>query len=286
MALNIDLAISIWRTDNGYRIINSFLTNSKTTKDYIYHQENNKTIEYNDKTYNTIDVINVIKQHMTESDNPEPEIYYRGGTANNQRSFIKTSFISVASDEEQASSYVDGDCCLYKVFVYPSVKRCKIGIEYETLLENGLYWEYIGKQGKYHMANIKQHQFALNVEEKDKNLIEDKKELTEDKKELTEDEVKSWLDLYKDEYLLFNDDITLDGFIDYIEKENETLYKNNNILIQKLAEEMISKIGGKKRNQMISKKNKKKTKRFMKKTKRCLKKTKRCLKKTKRCLKK
>jgi len=278
MELNIDLAISIWRSDNGYRTINSFLTNSTSTKDYIYHQENNKIIEYDDKTYNTIDVINVIKQHMIESDNPEPETYYRGDSANYQRSFIKTSFISVASDEEQASQYVDNGCCLYKVIVDPSVKRCKIGIEYETLLENGLYWEYVGKQGKYHMVNIKQPQIDLNVEaktENDKNLIEDKKELTED-------ELKSWLDLYKDEYLLFHDKLTLDGFIDYIEKENKTLYKNNNILIQKLAEEMISRIGGKKRNQMTSKKTKKQ-KKFMKKTKRSMKKTKRSMKKTKRC---
>lgn len=274
MELNFDLAISIWRSDNGYRTINSFLINSRSTKDYIYHQENNKTIKYDDKTYNTIDVINVIKQNMRESDNPEPEIYYRGDSANNQRSFIKTSFISVASDEEQAFQYVDNECCLYKVIVDPSVKRCKIGIEYETLLENGLYWEYIGKQGKYHMVNIKQPQFDLSVEaktENDKNLIEGNKELAED-------ELKSWLDLYKDEYLLFHDKPTLDGFIDYIEKENKPLYKNNNILIQKLAEEMISKIGGKKRNQMISKKSKKKPKRFMKKTKRCMKKTKRCIK--------
>ena len=272
MELDIDLAISIWRTDNGYRTINCFLTNSKSTKDYICHQENNKTIEYDDKIYNTIDVINVIKQHMRESDNPEPEIYYRGGSANSQRSFIKTSFISVSSDEEQATQFVDNDCCLYKVIVEPSVKRCNIGIEYETLLENGLYWEYIGKQGKYHMVIIKQPPIDLNVESKTE--AENDKDLIEGKKELTEDEVKSWLELYKDEYLLFHDELTLDGFIDYIEKENKPFYNNNNILIQKLAEEMISTIGGKK--------NKKKSKRRMKKTK----KTKRRIKKTKRFIKK
>jgi hypothetical protein len=163
MELNIDIAISIWRTDEGYRIINSFLTNSSSREDYIYHQKNNKIIKYEDPSnntttsYNTIDVINVIKKHMKRSNETEPEIYYRGGSERSRHSFIKTSFISVSSDEEQANQFVDG-CCLYKVIVDPSVKRYKIGIEYETLLENDLYWDYKGKQGKYHVVNIKKPQ--------------------------------------------------------------------------------------------------------------------------------
>lgn len=88
MELDIDLAISIWRTDLGYRTINSYLLNSTNRTDYIYHQSNNKIIEYEDKIFNTIDIINIIKQNMKESENIEPEIFYRGGSPNSQHSFI------------------------------------------------------------------------------------------------------------------------------------------------------------------------------------------------------
>lgn len=268
MELDITLAISIWKTDNGYRTINSFLTKSTSRKDYIYHRENNKSIEYLDKTYNTIDVINIIKQNMKKSDELEPIMYYRGGSAIFTKSFINPAFTSVCSNLEQAGQYVDGDCCLYKVFVDPSIKRYDTGIEFETLLEPDLYWEYIGKKGKFHIVNIKQpHEMNLNIEatteDKNHELIEDKKH------ELTENELKSWLDVYKEEYLLFDDEPSPEGFINYIKKENESLYINNDILIQRLADEMmademISKIGGKKRKQLIKTIKKRKPKKIQK----------------------
>lgn len=280
MELNIGIAISIWRTDDGYRTINSFLTKSTSTKDYIYHRKNNKIIEYEDPnnhtttTYNTIDVINVIKQHMKKSDNSEPEIYYRGGSKRtNKDSTIKTSFISVSSDEEQAKQFVDDGGCLYKVIVDPSVKRYKTGIEYETLLENGLNWDYKGKQGKYHVVHInKPQEHHLNIETTTTTTTEHKKhEPIEDKTDnLTEDELQIWLDIYKEESLLFDIEPTPTGFISYIEHANKQLYENNKNLIPKLANKMLStKIGGKKRNQMMTKRNKrnKRTKRNLKKSK-------------------
>ena len=50
MEIDLNTAITIWRTDYGYRTINSFLIGSMSNKDYIYHQTQNKTINYLDKT--------------------------------------------------------------------------------------------------------------------------------------------------------------------------------------------------------------------------------------------
>lgn len=258
MKPHIDTAIAIWRTDNGYRKINSFLIKSSSVSDYQYHNQDNTIIEYDGKTYNTIDVINVIKTNMKTSDNNE--IYYRGGSIKSKSSFIKKSFISVASDEEQAQQFVDGDCCLFKITVDPSVKRYPTGIESETLLENGLFWEYLGKKGKYHVVNIKQppeENLDINL---DINLETDVI-TTNEPQELNKHELDSWLEEYKEDCSLLELDPTAEDFVEFIKS-----YKNVNIPIEK-ANEMLTQIGGKNRKQKIKKRNKK-TKRYSKNNKR------------------
>ena len=252
---NIDLAMSIWRSDIGYRTINSFLINSSSKKDYIYHQDNNKIINYNDKNYNTKNVIDIIKNNM--KDELKIKTYYRGASNKFKQSCIISSFISVSSDEEQARQFVDGECCLYKITVDPSVKRYKSGIEYETLLENGLYWEYIDKKGKYYNVNIKPlEQINLNTETK----VEDKKYNS-----INNELIKSYFNLYKEEYLSFDDEPSYEGLIKYIQEENYSYYENNKSLIHDLAKEMIQEVAG-----IKAKKQKEKSKKAKrKKQKKC-----------------
>jgi hypothetical protein len=247
--INLNTAITIWRTDYGYRTINSFLIGSMSNKDYIYHQTQNKTINYLDKTYNTLDIINIIKQNMKASIVQTPEIYYRGGSSRSKKSFVKESFISVSSDEEQAHHFVDGDCCLFKIIVDPSVKRYNTGIEYETLLENGLFWNYIGEKGKYHLIEITPYQPQLS------SLSTPKIE----KDNLTEEELVSLLDLYKDECILVDSTPTPEGFVVFIQ---ENTFSKCKISIE-IASAIIRKKGGK--NTKL--KNKTKTKKITKKQK-------------------
>ncbi len=151
MSLNINTAIRIWTLDEGYRKINSYLIGSKSKKDYIYHQQNNLTIEYDGEIYNIPDIINIIKENMSPRNSEET--YYRGASSISLKSEIKKSFISVTSDKEQAESFVD-DCCLFKVIVDSNVKRYDTGVESETLLENNLYWNYIGKENDLYLVKV------------------------------------------------------------------------------------------------------------------------------------
>lgn len=241
MKLDIDKAIDIWRTDKGYRVINSYLIDSSSRNDYIYHQDNNKAIKHEGNIYNTIDVINIIRENMKGSD--APKIYYRGGSEKSKGSFVKESFISVSTDEEQAQQFMDGDCCLYKITVEPSVKRYKTGIEDEILLENGLYWKYIGKEGKYHLINITQKKPILEQPIVEQSM-DDSVASKFNPHNLSENDLNSYLELYRDECSLLDIEQTPEGFLDYLERFNKK------ISIEK-AKEMI-KTGGKK-----SKKNKK-----------------------------
>lgn len=212
MALDIQKAIAIWRTDDGYRTINSFLIDSTSRKNYTYHKDTKKTIEYEDKIYNTADVVDVIKHHMKEGDDMM-NIYYRGGSERSKNSFVKKSFISVSSDEEQAQGFVDGDCCLFKVTVQPEVKRYKTGIEDETLLENGLYWNYLGKKGNYHLVEITKNQEKKTDEKKDNEQKNIKNNFDLD--------LESWREIYKDECSLFDEEPTTEGFVEFINKNTK-----------------------------------------------------------------
>ena len=88
---------------------------------------------------------------MKLPENDEFITYY--WTKNWRKYFFKTNFISV-SDDEETFGFVDGNCCLYQVTVAPDVKRIISGIENETILEPGLYWEYLGKNKNHHLKDI------------------------------------------------------------------------------------------------------------------------------------
>lgn len=258
MELDFNLAKSIWNSENGYRIINSFLIDSTSASNYKYHQKNNKVIEFssndNSKIYNTLDVINVIKDNMKPSKNEE--IYYRGNSKRAQKSFIKKSFTSVTTIEEQAEQFIDSDCCLYKVIVDPSVKRCNTGIENEILLENDLYWEYIGKekQGPCYLAKVRKlsHTNLNNTTNRGAEERETKKTSPQENSYKKKEELESWIDSYKEEYILLNDiNPTPEELIHYFKEENKDLYEENNVLIKELV---YKRLGG------IIKKKKVKTK--------------------------
>jgi hypothetical protein len=142
--MKLEDALRIWRSDKGYRKINSFLVG--TDKDYPYHPKNNQTMKLDGVRHDIEDAIATLKRHMKPS--PTEITYYRGGSSNSKKSFIKKSFISVSTSKEQAESFVDQPVggVLYKIIVDPNVKRIDVGIEDEVLLEDNLFWEYLGMQ--------------------------------------------------------------------------------------------------------------------------------------------
>lgn len=270
MSLNIQTALHIWTFDKGYRTINSFLIGSKSPADYKYHQENNDRIEYNHNTYNTKDVIDLIKSNMVPSD--KAEIYFRGDTQQLQYSSFKKSFISVTKDEEQAKSFIDDGCCLYKVIVDDSVKRCNTGVENEVLLENNLYWNYLGPEDYYYLVRISKQPMEIKIEP----IIEKKNEA---KEELTQNELYSLFNNYKEEATELEDEITPEGFIAYIEYYIKNRNKMNishekaKELIMELYTNSITSRGGMKRTR--TKKNKHKRSKTNKKSKKRIRKLKR-----------
>ena len=237
MSLDIDKAIRIWISDEGYRKINSFLIGASSNTDYIYYRKDNETINYEDNTYKTIDVINTIKENMRTSS--ETKTYYRGGSPNSKKSFIKKSFISLSTNEEQAKQFVDGDCCLFKVTVEPSVKRYNTGVEYEVLIEDGIYWEYIGKEGNYYLVNISKTPKHQELPVIETSVI---------KENLTGEELNSLLQDYEDECSILDEEPSPKGFIDYIIQTTP----NKNIISIEKANEIMK--GGKKIKKKLTKK--------------------------------
>jgi hypothetical protein len=217
MSLDIETALHIWTFDNGYRTINSFLIDSKSRNDYIYHVENNKTIEYNGHIYNTADIVNVIKNNMFPSD--KVETYYRGGDNQKLNSSLKKSFISVTKDEEQAKTFMDDECCLYKITVDANVKRCNTGVENEVLLENNLYWNYLTKEKEYYLIHISKTPIEMMETTENNN--------NNSNEELNNEELRNLFDNYKEEANELEDDVTAKGFIDFIQYYINNKNKNN-----------------------------------------------------------
>jgi hypothetical protein len=246
MGLNVETAIRIWITDEGYRKINSYLSGSTSRTDYIYHQPDNLIINYEGITYKTIDVINIIKENMKESN--KEEIYYRGGSAHSKKSFVKKTFISVTTDIEQAETFIDGDCCLFKIIVDPHVKRYKTGVENEVLLENNLYWNYIGKENNYYIVRISKGDLMQE------NISNNSNMQNKIKSTLTEEELNSLIDDYKEECNLLDEEPTPQGLIDYI---SITTANKQNISLEKATGLINNVIGGSKKVKKTKQKSKK-----------------------------
>lgn len=276
MSLNAETALHIWSFDNGYRTINSFLIGSTSSADYKYHQENNDTVEYNDKRYNTQDVIDVIKSNMVPSN--KEITYFRGDNQRLQHSSLQKSFISVTKDEEQAKTFMDDGCCLYKIIVEPSVKRCNSGVENEVLLENDLYWNYLGPQNEYYLVRISKQPIDTKMTEQINEQINEKKE------EFTKSELHDLFNNYKEEATELEDEISPEGFVEYIEYYIKNRNKMNishekaKELIVEFDASRVSHHGGKKRNRTKKRKSTR-SKKYSKKRIRKLKRTKRYSKK-------
>ena len=225
MDIGIDNAIEAWKSDTGYRKINSYLIKSTSVNDYKYHQLNRDFVESRTdeglRRYKTEDVVYTLKKHMHESE--KPEIYYRGDSDNRLKKTRQIgSFISVTTDIETADAFKDGECCIYKIYVNPSVKRISTGIEYELILENDLFWNYTGKE-----ENTENHTMYKVVVSKEPNPLVSpmlpEKAISPIKKamnfeELSDNEQKELFDEFKTDAMSEDHmfEYTPAGFIEYI----------------------------------------------------------------------
>ena len=164
---------------------------------------------------------------MHESE--KPEIYYRGDSDNRLKKTRQIgSFISVTTDIETADAFKDGECCIYKIYVDPSVKRISTGIEYELILENDLFWNYTGKE-----ENTENHtMYKVDVSkepnplvspmlpEKANSPIKKASKKTRNFEVLPQDEQKELFDEFRldatSEDPMFEYEYNRDGFMEYI----------------------------------------------------------------------
>ena len=222
MDIGINNAIEAWKSDTGYRKINSYLIKSTSVNDYKYHQLNRDFVESRTdeglRRYKTEDVVYTLKTHMHES--KKNEIYYRGDSDNRLKKISQIgSFISVTTDRETAYTFKDGECCIYKIYVDPSVKRISTGIEYELILENDLFWNYTGKE-----ENTENHTMYKVVVSKEPNplvshmLPEKASKKTRNFEDLSDDKQKELFDEFRldatSEDNMF--EYTPAGFMEYI----------------------------------------------------------------------
>jgi hypothetical protein len=202
MVPTFETCLFIWRSEEGYKKINNYLTNGTTA--YKYKQPLTPTLQYEGATYKISDIIDVIKKNMTT--HPTSATYYRGGSPNSKRSFKKETFISVSTDIEQAQTFLDGPCCLYTVTVDPDVKRLHTGIENEVLIENESYWEYLGDNEVviHSPKNAAYSHFAYYNAPKDVVVVDNSKEYAQ----LFEEAKQSYDEL--------GIDLNVNNFIDFV----------------------------------------------------------------------
>jgi hypothetical protein len=232
-SISSETALRIWTSESGYRIINSYLIGSTSSRDYIYHRPHNITIEFDDITYNTIDVIDTIIQHMKQG--TVEEMYYRGDTERAKSSFVSKSFIAVTSAVDQSRSYAGDECCLFKVFIDPSVKRCATGVEDELLLEPNMYWDYIGENGRYHIVRVTKEYPLTEVTVPAQMSVQPSRET------LSDHELATILEDYKEECELLGHEPSSEGLVEYI---SNTTVHNEGITIEKAARLLGIRNGG------------------------------------------
>lgn len=221
--VDINTALDIWRLDDGYKSINSYLADA----DYLFHRAGSDIVILNDVEYSTRKVIDVLIENMKVAENNEFITYYRGGSKKSQKNFFKNNFISVTEDEEQAGAFVDGDCCLYKITVAPDVKRINTGIENETLLERGLYWEYLGKNQNYHIAKISKTPQPAAAEEaasEKSGPQESASQKPSSRKSLSATSMKDAVEDYLEEVRALDDKATPEGLIEYVNENTSDNY--------------------------------------------------------------
>lgn len=143
---SIDTAKSIWNGESGFRKINNYLCLPGTYLNRHNIRGDGKSIEHNDVEFKTGDVIDVLKNNMTKSN--ETKTYYRGGTRKVDKSFKKEGFISLSVNFEDTIPFSNDGDFIFLVTVDPDVLRLKTGVEGETLLEDGCYWEVTQKISK------------------------------------------------------------------------------------------------------------------------------------------
>lgn len=158
-----DDILTIWR-GTGYIAINSLLAGHK----YPLISTSNMHIEYNDKQYNTREIINKLRSVMIpyyqyrrnniEKLGREEIKYYRGeeDTILSTYSYIRDTFISVSSNLEDGLSF-NGESkrgCKFEISIDPNVLCIETGVENELLLDFGLYWHFLSIRNSLYIISI------------------------------------------------------------------------------------------------------------------------------------
>lgn len=139
-------AKEIYKTENGYRAINNYLSRSVHKHETKYknreRMENPNANTLNDGTPIS-EIVFVLRKGMIPLETSHT--YYRGGSCHGKMTYRLETFLSVTDDEKQAQSYKKNGGCLFEVKVDEGIRCTRYAAEKETLLEDKCYWEYIGQ---------------------------------------------------------------------------------------------------------------------------------------------
>ena len=182
--VSFENAIRIWESDSGYRKINKYLC-ATYPGEYISGNINKIIDIDNNTTYDTQQVVDMIKSGMNDAPNNKTIKYYRGERCKIPslgKNMVKRTFVSVSTNIENASGYAVASSnfkkCVFRLIVDPHVLRVKLTGEDEVLLENDCLWEYTDEEqdtlslegDKYEVKNI--HVYPPNSKNMEKYLDE------------------------------------------------------------------------------------------------------------------
>ena len=74
---------------------------------------------------------------------PSGKVYYRGSSAMFKKNCHVETFLSVSVNREDADAFCD-DGVVYTITIGKGVRGLQTGIEGETILVDGCFWEYVG----------------------------------------------------------------------------------------------------------------------------------------------
>ena len=134
--MNLDKAVAIWR-GSQYRAINGKLLQEKVGKDIARRYLGTTAMPSN-----IDEIIQTLRSGMEPILDYGP--YYRGCSTLFQKNCHLETFVSISVSKEDADSFKD-DGVVYTVTLAQGVKGIKTGVEKETILEDGCFWEW--KQG-------------------------------------------------------------------------------------------------------------------------------------------
>lgn len=136
--MKLEEALDLWR-GSGFKRINGYLILEHTGNRLLARKYVGATAVEDD--FDVAEVVNLMRKAMKPVD--RDETYYRGASKKRQISCHVETFLSITVRKEVAEAFTD-DGNVYDIQLAPGVKGIKTGIEGETVLEDGCFWEYIG----------------------------------------------------------------------------------------------------------------------------------------------